>query len=129
MAIIPFFFMNAVVALGIDRPDGTKHWIGTGFIVGRKETDNPDFSTHYIITNKHVIKGQKYIYVRFNSTGGELVKDYPVNLYEGETPLFTAHPHTDTDVIAVQILPQTLINDNQFGVLLIWIAMRLHWNK
>lgn len=37
MAIIPDFFLNAVVALGIDGGDGKKHWIGTGFIVGRKE--------------------------------------------------------------------------------------------
>lgn len=53
MAIIPDFFLNAVVALGIDGGDGKKHWIGTGFIVGRKEIDNPNLSTYYIITNKH----------------------------------------------------------------------------
>ena len=45
MAIIPDFFLNAVVALGIDGGDGKKHWIGTGFIVGRKEIDNPNLST------------------------------------------------------------------------------------
>lgn len=56
MAIIPDFFLNAVVALGIDGGDGKKHWIGTGFIVGRKEIDNPNLSTYYIITNKHVIE-------------------------------------------------------------------------
>ena len=50
MAIIPDFFLNAVVALGIDGGDGKKHWIGTGFIVGRKEIDNPNLSTYYIIT-------------------------------------------------------------------------------
>ena len=58
MAIIPDFFLNAVVALGIDGGDGKKHWIGTGFIVGRKEIDNPNLSTYYIITNKHVIEQQ-----------------------------------------------------------------------
>ena len=59
MAIIPDFFLNAVVALGIDGGDGKKHWIGTGFIVGRKEIDNPNLSTYYIITNKHVIEQEK----------------------------------------------------------------------
>ena len=73
MAIIPSFFMNAVVALGIKLPDNKKHWIGTGFIVGRKEKDNPKLSTHYIITNKHVVEGKNTIFVRFNAMEGDLV--------------------------------------------------------
>lgn len=112
MAIIPDFFLNAVVAIGVDQSKDEKHWIGTGFIVGRKETDNPTLSTHYIVTNKHVIKNQKYVYVRFNSLGGSLVKDYRIDLYDEDgKQLFTHHPHEKTDVIALQILPQTLIND------------------
>ena len=100
MAIIPDFFLNAVVALGIDGGDGKKHWIGTGFIVGRKEIDNPNLSTYYIITNKHVIEQEKYVYVRFNSLGGELVKDYRLNLYDSmSVPMFSAHPHDKTDII------------------------------
>lgn len=82
MAIIPSFFLNAVVAIGVDGNDGQKYWIGTGFIVGRKESDNPGMSTYYIITNKHVIEQQQCVYVRFNSLGGTLVKDYRVNLYD-----------------------------------------------
>ena len=62
MAIIPDFFLNAVLAIGVDQSSGEKHWIGTGFIVGRKETNDPTLSTHYIVTNKHVIKNQKYVY-------------------------------------------------------------------
>ena len=121
MAIIPDFFLNAVVALGIDGGDGKKHWIGTGFIVGRKEIDNPNLSTYYIITNKHVIEQQKYVYVRFNSLGGELVKDYRISLYDNMgVPMFSAHPHDKTDIIALQILPQTLINDKS-----IWGAFDL----
>lgn len=121
MAIIPSFFLNAVVALGVDGVDGEKRWIGTGFIVGRKEVDDPTLSTYYIITNKHVIKHQRFVYVRFNSLGGTLVKDYRVNLYDDTgTPIFSAHPHDKTDVIALQILPQTLINDKS-----IWGAFDL----
>lgn len=121
MAIIPDFFLNAVVALGIDGGDGKKHWIGTGFIVGRKEIDNPNLSTYYIITNKHVIEQEKYVYVRFNSLGGELVKDYRINLYDSmSVPMFSAHPHDKTDIIALQILPQTLINDKS-----IWGALQM----
>ena len=112
MAIIPSFFMSAVVALGIQSLDEKKHWIGTGFIVGRKEKDDPSFSTHYIITNKHVVKNQKQIFVRFNSLSDSFIKDYLVNLYDEDGKAeFTYHPDHKTDIIAIQIIPQTLIND------------------
>lgn len=121
MAIIPSFFMNAVVALGVDGTNGEKHWIGTGFIVGRKEIDNPTLSTYYIITNKHVIQNQTYIYVRFNSLGEAFVKDYRIDLSNGDgEPVFSAHPNDKTDIIAMQILPRTLINDKS-----IWGAFDL----
>ena len=47
MAIIPEQFMNAVVAIGIDQfdADGKRIWIGSGFIVERKELQNSNFST------------------------------------------------------------------------------------
>ena len=112
MAIIPNFFLNAVVAIGIDIVGGEKQWIGTGFIVGRKENDNRELSTYYIITNKHVIVSPKCVYVRFNSLVGQLVKDYRVDLYDKDgLPLFSAHPNKMTDIVALQILPGTLIND------------------
>lgn len=121
MAIIPNFFLNAVVAIGIDIVGGEKQWIGTGFIVGRKENDNRELSTYYIITNKHVIMSQKCVYVRFNSLVGQLVKDYRVDLYDKDgLPLFSAHPNKMTDIVALQILPGTLINDQS-----IWGAFDL----
>lgn len=121
MAIIPNFYLNAVVAIGVDGLDDEKHWIGTGFIVGRKNTDNPKFSTFYIITNKHVLETSQYVYIRFNSFGDTLVKDYRIDLYDSTgSPMFSAHPNDKTDVIALQISPKTLINDKS-----IWGAFDL----
>ncbi len=120
MAIIPNFFMNAVVAIGVDKPEGGKHWIGTGFIVGRKEKEDRNLSTFYIITNKHVIKERTQIYIRFNSKKS-FVKDYLISLFsEKGDALFSSHPNEKTDVIALQILPQTLIDDQS-----IWGAFDL----
>ncbi len=45
MAIIPEAFRNSVVALGIDDKDGKRAWVGTGFLVGRKEEKTDDKST------------------------------------------------------------------------------------
>lgn len=57
MAIIPEQFMNAVVAIGNNQFDanGNRSWIGSGFIVCRKERQNSSLLTYYIVTNKHVI--------------------------------------------------------------------------
>ena len=117
MAIIPDFFMNAVVALGIDQPNGEKLWIGTGFIVGRKDTDNPKIVTCYLITNKHVVNDTAKVYARFNSLGSDLVKDYDISLRNNKgEKLYSEHPDVLADVIAIQIAPQVLINDKSiFG--------------
>lgn len=121
MSIIPSFFLDAVVALGCDGADKKRYWIGTGFIVTQKESNNPSGSTYYIITNKHVIKHTDHIYVRFNSLEGTFVKDYRINLYDDSgAAAFSAHPHAETDVIAIQIQPQTLIDDKS-----IWGAFDL----
>lgn len=121
MAIIPPFFMNAVVALGTDNADGEKGWIGTGFIVSRKDTNNQEYSTCYLITNKHVVNQQQYFYVRFNSLEGTFVKDYRIDLLDRfGMPAFSAHPNEKTDIVAIQISPQTLINDKS-----IWSAFDL----
>ena len=64
---------------------------------------------------------QKCVYVRFNSLVGQLVKDYRVDLYDKDgLPLFSAHPNKMTDIVALQILPGTLINDQS-----IWGAFAL----
>ena len=112
MDIIPAFFMDAVIALGIQIPGGKKHWVGTGFLVGRKEKEHPDKSTVYIITNKHVVNGQNLLYVRFNNSESAGVKDLPMPLKVNDELLYTDHPQANTDIVAIQILPR-VITDNK----------------
>lgn len=112
MAIIPSFYLDAVVAIGIQLPDGNKHWIGTGFIVGRKEDIDKSLSTCYLITNKHVFENQKEVLFRFNSKNGNTSRDYAVPLYNNNIPCFSVHPNPKIDIVAIQLNPQTLISDN-----------------
>ena len=123
MAVLPQFYLDAVVAIGIQLPDGNKHWIGTGFIVGRKEDVDKSLSTFYMITNKHVLQKQKKVLFRFNSIDGKISRDYPVPLYENGVPLFSIHPDNDVDIVAIQLIPMTLINDNSA-----WAAFDLEDN-
>lgn len=120
MSVIPLNFLNAVVAIGIGDP-ANRRWIGTGFLVSRKEISAPDRATAYLITNKHVIHGQQVICIRFNSTAGELIRDYGISLMNLDgSAAFSAHPNDRTDIVAIQINPNTLINDNS-----IWGAFDL----
>lgn len=113
VAIIPSFFMDAVVALGIEIPEKKKHWVGTGFLVGRKESTNPDRSTVYIITNKHVVKNQRMLYVRFNHNGTAGVKDLPMPLIDNtDTKIYSEHPFANVDVVAIQIIPKVIVDNN-----------------
>lgn len=116
MAIIPPFFMDAVVALGIELPDKKKHWVGTGFLVGRKEKNNPEQSTVYVITNKHVIRGQRVLYVRFNNSDQVGVKDLLMSLIDNNgTPIFSEHPVASVDIVAIQIIPKVIL-DNRLSL-------------
>lgn len=112
MAIIPPFFMDAVVSLGVSHPNqpDKKIWVGTGFLVSRKETADPNQSTIYVITNKHVVENQQSLFVRFNTIGSKGVKDLVMNLVDKKGDLlFTRHPSNSVDVVAIQIIPAIII--------------------
>ena len=127
MSLIPRNFLNAVVAIGIDNVIGEKiekQWIATGFLVGLQEPNNPNSSTVYLVTNKHVFERVRLVYIRFNSVNGEFVRDYPIPLIdESGHRLFTEHPKSDVDIVAMQINPNQLIRDSA-----IWSAFDLDSN-
>jgi len=111
MAVIPKFFFDAVVAIGVQPPVAIKKtWIGSGFLVGRPQDNDPQKSTVYLITNKHVVENGKQIIVKFNSTNNSATMDYPVDLSPNGSPAYSVHP--TADIIAMQINPNVLSNDN-----------------
>lgn len=109
MAIIPKPYKDAVVAFGIDSADGKRYWIGTGFMVGRKEGDR---YTIYIITNKHVVKNFDFLLVRFNNSESIGVQDMRLPLHENGVKLYSEHPNENSDIIAVQIIPSVLVTNH-----------------
>ena len=62
MALIPPFFLDCVVSIGIQGSNGA-NWIGTGFIVGRPITNESGEKVYhtFLVTNKHVLKDKKNI--------------------------------------------------------------------
>ena len=119
MAIIPKFFFDAVVAIGVKLEDDIS-WIGTGFLVGRKE-QSPNNYTIYLVTNYHIVQNKNKIVVRFNQVDANDCKDYTVTLKNDTEELFSKH--AVADVIAIQISPGFLKDNNSEYS---WFALDRH---
>ena len=111
MAIIPDFSWMQLLHSGFQYPAGRNIGSELAFLVGRKEKEHPDKSTVYIITNKHVVKDQNLLYVRFNNSESVGVRDLPMSLKVNDELLYTAHPLKNTDIVAVQILPHVIVDN------------------
>ncbi|MBI4384746.1 MAG: trypsin-like peptidase domain-containing protein [Nitrospinae bacterium] len=116
MALIPPFSFNCVVAIGT-RDSGTyPRWVGTGTLIGRffkKRADNQRQYHIFIVTNKHVVEGQKSIVARFNPLATQKAKDYDIPLVDrsGKT-LWREHPSEAMDIAVIGINADFLAEEN-----------------
>src|SRR6266478_4973576 len=113
MALLAPFFLDTVVAIGVDDDPAKRKWIGTGFLYGNAIPENPPSTpTRYrlwLITNKHVLRDLSGIYVKFNSALDTSSADYPIPLIAADkTPLWIGHPGQDTDIAAIFLNAQFL---------------------
>lgn len=120
MALIPPFFLNCVVSIGISPTpsQGSTAWIGTGFIVGRPINDDAGVKRYhtFLVTNKHVLDGKTNIVLRFNSLDGTRVLDYPVELEKDGQSIWVGHSSGDVDIAVFFVNPQVLEQDGaEFG--------------
>ncbi len=106
MALIPPFFIDCVVAIGVLR-DTLPRWIGTGFLFGymvEKTADNTNNYRVYLVTNKHVLNGQESILVRFNPTTDQPAKDYHAPLMNSDKSLiWIGHSDPEIDVAVLRV--------------------------
>lgn len=113
MALLPPYFLNAVVALGVGDDPSKRQWIGTGFIFGHLIEKIPDKDEKlyqiWLITNKHVLENFKAVYIKFNSAQDPQSKDYKVPLIarNGRTQ-WIGHPSESVDVAAIHLNPNVL---------------------
>lgn len=115
MALIPPFFLNCVVSIGVPSvaPPNATAWVGTGFIVGRPFVDEGGAKKYhtFLVTNKHVLVGKTSILLRFNSLDGTRVFDYPVALEKDGELIWVGHPSAEIDVAVLSINPTVLEKD------------------
>jgi len=110
MALIPPFFPDCVVAIGIEDPSGDERkrkWVASGFLYGHYITDNEDGTKSYkvyLVTNRHVFENLPRIYLRFNPRTNEPAREYTLNLLnENGAQLWFPHPNAKIDVAIIPI--------------------------
>lgn len=106
MALIPPFFLDSVVAIGVDSPDERRAWVGTGFLYGRLLSAEGATRKHnvFLVTNKHVLDGKQVVWIRFNPDDESSPIDYPVHLFDSEgNQRWTGHPDPTIDVACFHI--------------------------
>ena len=109
MAIIPSFYLDAVVSIGI-RDNAKTVWIGTGFFVVRKINNNGD-GRPFLVTNRHVLLNTDMIVIRMKEKDSERVKEIDAPLLENGKPLYMLHSNPKVD-IAVLPLNGSFIQKN-----------------
>ena len=116
MAIIPRFYKDAVVAIGIRNSRTKILWIATGFVVARAN-ESGSYNT-FLITNKHVFEKEdgtvpnRSLVFRFNLKDSINAKDYDVEIMsEDGKKFYSVHKNKKTDVAAMIINPNVLMHD------------------
>ena len=108
MAVLPPFMRDTVVAIGIDRDKDERRWVGTGFLYGTPIPNHSEGSDTlykvWLVTNKHVLRGLKQAYLKFNAADSGDSKDYRIALMaKNGRPLWIGHPDEDIDVAAMPL--------------------------
>lgn len=109
MAVIPRFFLDSIVTLGIKSTNGF-YFIGSGFMVFKKTDGELGYS--FLITNKHVCDNHNSLYARFNHTDGTF-EEIEVTLKDKSgKPLVTLHPNPNIDIAVVGVDMKYLVDRN-----------------
>lgn len=104
--MIPDFFMNAVVAIGVSNNSDTL-WIGTGFFVARKISKSEFYL--FLATNKHVLDGKDKLVLRFKNNVTKAIECKELDLSMAK-PLI--HEDPDVDIALISISGNVLSENN-----------------
>lgn len=118
MSIIPNFYLNSVVSIGIlPNPANVNNitWIGTGFFVGRSIEGQEGQVVPFLVSNKHVFKGNNAVVIRMKKKDSEELEVLNVTLKNADGSLnYTVHEMADVDIAVLQLSAQ-VINDHNLN--------------
>jgi len=115
MTFLPPYFLDTVVALGTRSETNEVSWAASGFLYGsysETRANGHKYYGVYLVTNRHVLKGQKKLCLRFNPVAEEPARTYDIELEDssGDAMWFTS-AKTDSDAAVVPIDANLLKDD------------------
>lgn len=111
MSLIPEFYKNAVVSIGIKNVTGATNWIGTGFLVVR-QVDTNGYKP-FLVSNKHVFQGTNSIVFKMKDQNSNNWIEIPANLSEsdGSAKYFT-HSNSQIDIAVLPLNADFIISNH-----------------
>ncbi len=108
MALIPPFFLDCVVAIGMENNSKEINWVASGFLYGHfmEKVGDQDRYLVYLVTNRHVFENQESVWLRFNPTTDEKAHTWRLPLIDGNKSLLwhsCADTQKDVAVIPVNV--------------------------
>jgi hypothetical protein len=106
LALIPPFFLDCVVAIGVLVPTTGVNWIASGFLYGHLAERHPEKGNRYsiyLVTSRHVTEGKETIQLRFNPEGDVPSREFNVVLREKGRLIWYAPYDVSVDVVVIPV--------------------------
>lgn len=110
MSLIPDFYKNAVVSIGVRNDTRTINWIGTGFFVVRKIDDKS--SRPFLITNRHVFASKHNVVIRMKEKGTSKLKEIDAPIVNDVKPIYVLHPDENIDIAVLPLNGSFIMSNN-----------------
>ena len=116
MALLPPFYLDAVVALGVVNENQQVRYTASGFLYGHRTNDVDENGSAlyavFLVTNRHVVAETTDYLVRFNRFEGGETKTYLLAAKADDgSPMWTFHNDPMVDVAVTPINVNSLKND------------------
>jgi hypothetical protein len=108
MALIPPFFLDCIVAIGLVANDGSHQWMASGFLYGSfiENVSQTEKTYHvFLVTNRHVFERLgKQMVLRFNPEADDPAREIVIPLRgQDGGPVWMGHPEANIDVAVMPI--------------------------
>jgi len=107
MALIPPFFLDCVVAIGVPGEAEQIAWTASGFLYGHPfchPTSGQKMYSVCLVTNRHVFEKHGHAFLRFNPSDERPAQTYDLDLVDtGGRPLWWGDDDPEVDIAAIPV--------------------------
>ena len=111
MALIPKFYLDAVVSVGVETSTGVICWIGTGFFVFKRIDD--ESALPFLVTNRHVLEGKREVIIRMIEKDTSKLQKVKLTLINSDNKKrYSVHDNPAVDIAVVRLAGNEIMNNH-----------------